>query len=155
MFNTSLLLTPCNRQEQGFFPPITAFFCLCETCWATSFCSKFCFPFCSFLPAAALFLGRSPEANLLTAYSFWLWNTAKTQPGPCWSSQGNGSLRHSWDKENLVCLKMKKDSTGWGRTFPSFHICPGQIRWAQMCVPSLPVPSRTTLHHNALGTVWV
>lgn len=70
MFNTGLLLTPCNRQKLGFFLLITAFFCLCETCWATSLCSKFCFPFCSFLPAAALFLGRSPEANLLTGYSF-------------------------------------------------------------------------------------
>lgn len=28
MFNTGLLLTPGNRQKLGFFPLITAFFCL-------------------------------------------------------------------------------------------------------------------------------
>lgn len=80
---------------------------------------------------------------------------AKTQPRPCWSSQGNCSLSHSLDKEDLGCLKMKEDSTGWGKTFTSFHICSWQMWWAHTCLPSLPLPPRTTLHHNVLGTIWI
>lgn len=99
MFNTGLLLTPCNRQNLGIFPLITAFFCLCEMCWTTSLCSKLCFPFCSFLLAAALPLGRSPEVNLSTAYSFLIVkyskNTTKTMLvfSGQWQSQAQLRLR--------------------------------------------------------------
>ena len=44
-------------------------------------------------------------------------------------------------RKNLLCI--------------SFHICFGQTRCAHTCLPALPATMPgTTLHHNALNTVW-
>lgn len=89
--------------------------CIClpgwDMCWAFSLCSKLCLPFCSFLPAAALLLGRSAEVRLLTACNFWIMKKSKTTNSGC-SAQVDGNFWHSLHKGNLACLKTKKASLG-------------------------------------------
>lgn len=44
----------------------------------------------------------------------------------------------AYTKKSWLALKRKAQSW-WEETFNSFHICSGQIIWAHMCLPSLPV----------------